>query len=230
MSLVKRLRQRFMKTPLSPFFLARRAITAALRESAPYVRGTTLDIGCGNKPYEQLFQTKRYVGVDLPSNLNKSDVIDSYASGLALPFADCVFDSVVCSEVLEHVPQPDLLFREVWRVLRPGGHLVLTTPQTWGLHEEPHDYYRYTPYGLTWLAERAGFRVISVSATTGFFETWAARMSDFLFLRMAYDRGMVLEVLFGIVAGVIQVTGWALEQIVGKVGDTLDNVLIAKRE
>ena len=218
-----------MNTPLSPFFLARRAITTALRESAPYVRGTTLDIGCGNKPYEQLFQTKRYVGIDLPSNLTNSDVIDSYASGLALPFAASVFDTVVCSEVLEHVPQPDVLLGEAWRVLRPGGHLVLTTPQTWGLHEEPHDYYRYTQYGLSWLAERAGFQVVSVAPTTGFFATWAARTSDFLFLRLAYGRGIVLELMFGILVAVIQVAGWTVERIVGRIGDTLDNILIAKR-
>ncbi len=229
MSLVRALRQRFLRTPLSPFFLARRAITRALAESASLVQGTVLDVGCGHKPYAHLFRWTRYVGIDMPSNMAKSRVIDVYASGLALPFARESFDTVVCSEVLEHVPDPASLLREVQRVLRPGGHLLLTTPQTWGLHEEPHDYFRYTAYGLDVLARAAGLEPLRIAPTTGFWVTWAARTSDFLFLKHAYGRGIVLEGLFGAVVAVIQCAGWALDRIYGGAGDTLDNLLVARR-
>ena len=159
----------------------------------------------------------------------QSHVVDVYASGLALPFGAQTFDTVVCSEVLEHVPDPACLLAEVTRVLRPGGHLLLTTPQTWGLHEEPHDYFRYTRYGLDVLARRAGLEPVRIAPTTGFWATWAARTSDFLFLRHAYGRGIVLEGLFGLVVAAIQCWGLALDRIYGGAGDTLDNLLVARR-
>jgi len=193
------------------------------------VHGAVLDLGCGHKPYAHLFRWSRYVGIDLPSNMAKSRVVDVYASGLALPFPVESFDAVVCAEVLEHVPDPARLLAEVHRVLRPGGHLVLTTPQTWGLHEEPHDYFRYTKYGLDRLARVAGLEPVHIAPTSGFWVTWAARMSDFLFLRHAYGRGVVLEACFGAIVAVIQGVGWLLDALYGGAGDTLDNVLVARR-
>lgn len=229
MSVVRRLRRRFLATPLSPFWLARRGIRLALASCRDAVRGVVLDVGCGNKPYAELFDADRYVGIDLPSNLTRSSVVDSYASALALPFRAEVFDAVVCSEVLEHVPDPERLFREVRRVLRSGGHLVLTTPLTWGLHEEPHDYYRYTPYGLRELARRADLEVLRVAPTSGFWVTWAARTSDFLFQKHAYGRGVVVEGLFGLLVGMIQLGGWVLDRLYRGQGDTLDHLLVARR-
>ena len=229
MTLVRRLRQRFLRTPISPFYLARRAIEQALRDHATYVRGVVLDIGCGHKPYAALFQCERYVGLDLPSSVARSRVVDVYASGLALPFADSTFESVVSSEVLEHVPQPATLLGEIRRVLKPGGHLLLTTPQTWGLHEEPHDYFRYTRYGLTALATSVGLEVIVVQPTSGFWVTWAARTADFLFLRHAYNRGLLREAVFGVGVAVIQVVGRLLDWAYRGRGDTLDNLLVARR-
>jgi len=229
MSLVRRLRQRFIRTPLSPFFLARRGIAQALKASADFVAGSVLDVGCGIKPYAGIFRFTHYVGVDLPSNLARSSVVDAYASGLALPFRPESFDSVICSEVLEHVPDPGLLLREVRRVLRPGGHLVLTTPQTWGLHEEPHDYFRYTRYGLEILARGAGLQVVRIAPTSGFWVTWSARAADFLFLRHAYGRGVVVEGLFGLLVAMVQGMGWLLDRLYRGAGDTLDNLLVARR-
>lgn len=229
MTLVRRLRQRFLNTPLSPFWLARRGISRRVSECRDFVRGHVLDIGCGNKPYREIFDATRYVGVDLPSNLNESRVVDVYASGLALPFDAAVFDTVVCFEVLEHVPDPVRLLQETRRVLRPTGHLVLTTPQTWGLHEVPHDYFRYTPYGLTELAEAADLEVIRVVPTSGFWVTWAARTADFLFQRHAYGRGVVIEALFGTVCAGVQVGGLVLDKLYRSEGDALDNLLVARR-
>lgn len=229
MSTVRNLRRRFLRTPLSPFFLARRGIAKAFSESSEFVRGIVLDIGCGEKPYAYLFRWNYYVGVDLPSNSIQSGVVDAYASGLALPFASEVFDTVICSEVLEHVPDPGQLFIEARRVLRRGGHLLLTTPQTWGLHEEPHDYFRYTKYGLRELAERAGMTVVRVAPTSGFWVTWAARTADFLFLRHAYGRGLIRETFWGFVVAVIQTVGWSFDKLYRGAGDTLDNLLVARR-
>src|SRR2546425_12982585 len=84
-----------------------------------------------------------------------------------LPFRTATFDTILSTQVLEHVRQPDSLLREAYRVLRLGGHLVLTAPQINPLHEEPHDYFRYTCHGLRSLAEEAGFSVLQVTALGG---------------------------------------------------------------
>ena len=73
-----------------------------------------------------------------------------------LPFGDRSFETVFSSQVLEHVPEPWRMVEDMARVLKPGGHLILTAPHIWGLHEVPHDYFRFTSYGLQHLARRAG--------------------------------------------------------------------------
>jgi SAM-dependent methyltransferase len=134
-----------------------------------FFQGDLLDIGCGMKPYQPLLgqQVRRWIGLDFaitPSGHSKADV---FGSALALPFKTECFDAVLCTEVLEHVPRPDRLFQEAYRVLKPGRPLVLTAPQTSPLHEEPHDYFRYTGYSLRFLAEQAGFHVVEVKPLGG---------------------------------------------------------------
>src|SRR5262249_17511055 len=84
-----------------------------------------------------------------------------------LPFAAGTFDGAFCSQVMEHVEQPAALLAEAFRVLRPGGQLLLSAPMYWRHHEEPHDFYRYTRYGVTHLLENAGFEVERVDQVGG---------------------------------------------------------------
>jgi len=214
----------------NPLRSANAALRGALQRNAGHVRGRLLDVGCGGKPYADLFgQVDRYVGIDvLPSGGGQQDV---YASGLQLPFAAGVFDTVLSTEVLEHVPEPSQLIGEAYRVLRPGGCLVLTTPQTWGLHQIPHDYYRYTPFGLRYLAEKNGFTVLRLEPTTGFGVTFCQRFCDVVFY--APDgrpnfTGLVGE-LVKVPLAMVQLLGAGFDKIIGQRGDTLDNLLIARR-
>jgi len=75
---------------------------------------------------------------------------------------DGSFDAVVCTQVLEHLPEPWVAVEEFRRVLVPGGRVIITAPLTWYLHELPHDYYRFTAYGLAHLLHRAGFHRLDV--------------------------------------------------------------------
>jgi SAM-dependent methyltransferase len=141
----------------------------------PRLQGKVLDIGCGSRPYGKfLTQATEYVGLDRNPDL-APDVVGSV---LNLPFSDASFDGVLCTEVLEHVPDPARALGEIHRVIKPGGDLYLTVPQAWGLHYEPDDYYRYTRHGITYLLQKQGFTVTEVRQMGGLFSYFAVRLID----------------------------------------------------
>lgn len=140
--------------------------------------GRVLDIGCGQMPYIDLFwlsDRENYIGIDVVIGQGKVR-----ASGESIPFKDATFDSAVCLQTLEHVKEPKRLLSEAYRVLRPNGRLLLTVPFMWGIHSEPHDYFRYTRYGLEYLANAAGFIVERIEADSGFWLLWALRLNYYL--------------------------------------------------
>lgn len=103
-----------------------------------------------------------YVGVDVAmagdfGMTKRSGII--YYDGVRLPFADSSFEQVLCTEVLEHVSSPVALLRDIHRVMVPGGLLILTVPWSARVHHLPHDYFRYTNFGLGTVLEEAGFSV-----------------------------------------------------------------------
>lgn len=108
-----------------------------------------------------------WIGLDFKDTPSGPSLADVYASVLELPFLPGTFDTVLTTQVLEHVPRPQDLIRESHRVLKVGGHLVLTAPQTNPLHEEPRDYFRYTCHGLRFLAEEAGFEILEITPLGG---------------------------------------------------------------
>jgi SAM-dependent methyltransferase len=140
--------------------LERETIQQALVDAAPFFRGRVLDLGCGDQPYAPLVrrQGAMYVGIDIATTQRPAP--DVCADSLSLPFKSSSFDAILSTQVIEHVRDPFRLFAEIRRVLRPGGHLVMTAPQLWPLHEEPHDYFRFTRYGLDMLAARNGLQVL----------------------------------------------------------------------
>jgi len=130
-----------------------------------------LDAGAGEGRYRSYFAHLHYVGIDLAVgdaawDYSGLDVIGDLAH---LPFENGTFDMVLCLEVLEHLPEPLLTLQELYRVLRPGGQLYFSVPMTWHQHQKPHDYYRYTSFGLRYLFERAGFTVAEMRPTGGYF-------------------------------------------------------------
>lgn len=123
------------------------------------LEGDVLDVGCGEMPFRGLLGARaRYTGIDVPaaSEFGMAQHADVLAfDGAALPFPDARFDHVLCTEVLEHASEPAALVAEMLRVLKPGGTLVLTVPFAARVHHAPHDYHRFTRYGLAQLL--AGF-------------------------------------------------------------------------
>jgi SAM-dependent methyltransferase len=79
------------------------------------------------------------------------------------------YDTATCFAVLEHVPDPLISFKELARVLKPQGKLILTVPHLSRLHEEPHDYFRFTKYGIKTALESVGFDILELKPVGGFF-------------------------------------------------------------
>ena len=124
-----------------------------------------LDVGCGVKPYLPYFATAReYIGVDIA----QTEYADLVGSIEQLPVADASFDVVLCIQVLEHVDDPSQGIRELHRVTRPGGRVLLSTHGTHAFHPSPADYWRWTHTGLERLFEASGlWRSVSVTPGAG---------------------------------------------------------------
>ncbi len=149
-----------------PHFLYRYYFLKNLRRVTYDRTGILVDIGCGRQPYQSLLPAAMRVGIDLPyysgGDPAAQPVVACYGHAASLPLRDRVAQTAVAFQVLEHVPEPLPILQEAYRVLVPGGRLLVTVPQSFPMHGIPHDYYRYTQYGITWLLEQAHFRVLSV--------------------------------------------------------------------
>lgn len=144
-------------------YLLRRPLMREIKKSAGHLSGTLLDFGCGSKPYQDDFvNVKEYIGVDLKIEGRDENhaYVDEFYDGKVIPFGNGHFDSLLCTEVLEHVFNIDELLCEFNRVLRTGGRALVTTPFMWEEHEMPHDFARYTTTALEYLYEKHGFRVV----------------------------------------------------------------------
>jgi SAM-dependent methyltransferase len=193
-----------------------RYIKSALRSAVlarhQYLHGRILDIGCGDKPYEAVLRpyVSEHIGLDHPDSLHGLAHADIVASAYEIPVGDRHFDSLLATEVLEHLEEPLAALTEWARVLAPGGCIVLTTPMIWHLHDEPRDFYRYTPHGVDYLLRRAGLEVVEVSTIGGFWSTFG-QLSAYVF--MTYDRGWVRRLgLARALAGISQRVGARIER------------------
>ena len=150
---------------------AGRRIRAELRRIAATIKPAdrVLDLGSGRAPYRNLFQHHRFVTADLSVGAQVR------CDACCLPFATGVFDLILCTEVLEHLPHPAAALRGMAHALAPHGALVLTTPLTWGVHEA-RDYHRWTEMGLRQLLEATGFQIADLAARGGIFLTLGAML------------------------------------------------------
>lgn len=141
--------------------------------------GRVLDAGAGECGYKEFFKNQHYTAVDLCQGDITWDYscIDAACNLETLPFKDNTFDTIICTQVLEHVREPAAVLKEFQRVLKPGKKLYLSAPQGWGVHQPPHDYFRFTCYGLSYLLEKAGFQVLFVWPIGGYYQYLANRLT-----------------------------------------------------
>jgi SAM-dependent methyltransferase len=140
-----------------------------------------LDAGAGLKPYEPFFQHCDYESCDFADcDQFYGNLDDGRRDNLAarhtyictldqIPVADNRYDVILLTEVLEHVPSPAAVLKELHRVLKPGGQLLITVPQGYGIHGEPYNFFYFTRYGLELVLREAGFEVIVMRERGGYF-------------------------------------------------------------
>jgi SAM-dependent methyltransferase len=153
----------------NPYYIIRKYLYQSIKKYSNKINGNILDFGCGTKPYKNLFSYTNYLGIDLVSNYSdkKNQDADIHIKDLPLPFENSSFDSIIATEVLEHVFDIDKLFSEFNRVLKNDGTVLITVPFIWHEHEIPYDYARYTSFALKHLAKKHGFEVEIALKTTG---------------------------------------------------------------
>lgn len=145
-------------------FLIRRELNKQIKKNSDKLTGSLIDFGCGTKPYRGYFKNvSEYIGVDykLDGWEERQKHVDVFYDGSTIPFPAEQFDSMLCTEVLEHVYNIDVLLAEFNRVLKPNGTILVTTPFMWEEHEMPHDFARYTTPGLKYLYIKNGFEIES---------------------------------------------------------------------
>jgi SAM-dependent methyltransferase len=138
-----------------------------------------LDAGAGESRHKTLVKNRKYIAIDaawgdLNWNYSGLDVIGDLTK---LPFDANTFDCILCIQVLEHVADPQMAINELFRALKQGGYLCLTAPQGWGVHQPPHDYFRFTNHALRFLFKKSGFEIIQLIPICGYFGYIANRLT-----------------------------------------------------
>lgn len=217
---------------VNPFYHSRRELRKAVGRLAAAMRGRLLDVGCGRKPYRDLFPAHEYVGMELDTPANRaSKQAEVFYDGHTFPFQSREFDGIVCNQVLEHVFEPDRFLQEMHRVLRPGGQLLLTVPFVWDEHEQPWDYARYSSFGLRSLLEKNGFEVVEQRKTNADVRVLFQLVNAYLY-KVLWTRWSALNLLIcAIVMAPFNILGALLHRLLPSNNDLyLDQVVLARKD
>ena len=240
-SIVRRAKEIYFKemfTPrllglfINPYYFSRKGLYNGIKSNKNYLKGELLDFGCGAKPYQTLIDVENYIGLDIEnsSHNHENEKIDVYYDGLTIPFPDNTFDSYFSSQVLEHVPNSTGILQEVYRVMKHGGHLLVTVPFVWDEHETPYDFNRWTSFGIKELFSQNNFEIIKLEKSSNYietiFQTWNAYIYQFVFPKNQYTS-LILTSLF---IAPITLLGIVLSKILPSNNNFyLDNIIVAKK-
>lgn len=165
-----------------------------------------LDLGSSWSPYADYFPNR------ISCDIEQRPGVDVVADAHDLPFADGEFEAILCSEVLEHLHTPEKAISEMERVLVPGGELILTTRFMFPLHDVPHDYFRYTEYGMKHLFRN--WEIVELVPETKNFETLAVLIHRMAFA-MEFRGGLVTRTFLFLLAKIIRNLGFLVKKEYG---------------
>jgi len=176
---------------ISPYFILRHYLARDIKYFVKKYKfeGKVLDFGCGQKPFEQLFRSSEYFGIDFRNYSKSKDIPDKkpdyyfeedYPNDFALPFETERFDHCVSFQVLEHHKAPEKMISEMARVVKKRGLILLSCPFIYGLHEEPGDFQRFTEYKLSELFKANSCRIVKVKKQGSIFSVFSTLISEYL--------------------------------------------------
>ena len=144
------------------------------------IRGKFIDVGCGDLYYKQYIMNyvDMYESIDFKKNADSITYIGDIQNMEMIE--SLKYDSAICLEVLEHVPDPFKALREINRILKQDGILIISVPHLSRLHEIPYDFYRYTRYGLEFILKECGFKIIDIRERGGIFSFISHQFSTVL--------------------------------------------------
>lgn len=157
---------------------------------APELQGDFLDVGCGTQPYRGYFNhIPKVTACDFDAGRGN---VDFACPAHQVPLPDACMNAILCTEVLEHVPDPLAVWKEFNRLLRPGGKVLLTTPMYWPAHEIPYDFYRYPEHGLRYLVAESGFELLAIIPRGGPWAFWGQVTLHVMspLMRMRWQRSL----------------------------------------
>jgi SAM-dependent methyltransferase len=217
---------------INPYYIIRKGIYEGVYSNKIYLKGKLLDFGCGTKPYKDIIDVEEYIGLDIEESghTHKMDQIDVYYDGKTIPFEDNYFDSVLTSEVFEHVFNLEEILNEIFRVLKPGGYMVITVPFVWEEHEIPYDFARYTSFGIEHLLKKTGFEIIDKKKSTNYIETIFQMVNVYIF-QYVFPKNMFWKtILTPFIITPITIFGVLLSKILPKNKNFYhNNIIVAKK-
>jgi SAM-dependent methyltransferase len=169
--------------PFHRILIERYHIKPVLKEIIQLSQGSLIDIGCGEKPFHKYVHNKveRYVGLDHPETPHSKNKIDVFSTVYSIPFEQSSFDIALLTQVIEHLEDPKKALLEISRILKEEGLLILAWPFLYPIHEAPRDFYRYTVYGMEFLAKETNFEVQKIVAPSGFWVMFFGLLSVYLY-------------------------------------------------
>lgn len=219
---------------LNPWYMARKGLWREISFLSNTFNGRLIDIGCGQKPYESLFENiTEYIGIEIEtvSEIKSSTKADTYYDGKKIPFPDQHFDCFLCNEVLEHVFNPDEFLDEIKRVLKKGGHGIITLPFVWDEHEQPYDYARYSSFGIKHLLTKNGFEIEYFKKTCNDIRVIGQLLIAYIYKIILGKKYTFARHLFLLAfSSVINIFFTLLSKILPKNNDLyLDNIILVRK-
>ena len=194
--------------------------------------GKLLDVGCGSKPYEKMFDVEKYIGIDIEvsGHNHSSSKVDKFYDGKKIPFENEYFQNVFASEVFEHVFNIDELLDEISRVLKSGGKLGFTCPFVWDEHEQPYDFARYTSFAVEHLLDAHGFKLVQLTKSTGYFETVMQMLSAYIYQHVLPKNPYIRILLTPVLVSPVNIAAIILTKVLPKNTNFYhNNIVVAEK-
>ncbi len=210
------------KTPFHAGFWARKRLDEAIASHAHHAHGILLDVGCGAKRFEKDFTpfVEKYLGLEYsPESGYRGNRADFCGDAAALPLGDNTIDTILCTEVFEHLPNPEKTVEEFARVLRPNGIVITTAPFVYPIHDK-YDFFRYSPDGLAVIFKRYGLSIVKVKPLAGSGLTLAVMVNffwfelGFMWTKWLYPFGLILRPLLLVLIFMVNMLGWLADKII----------------